>query len=182
MASHAACSLLVEQNGLIYTSVWFSVSLTSSHDHGNVQKGGNVSETAVETCMFLSFVRLMCSSHQGFWKVHASFAQEYPQPFHAALHTPPPTHPPQRHKSTIRRVPTQSALLFSPATPLRPASCKSSTANWQVRGTQQPRSQHIPQHQTETCTTQVWLPPGFWKTYFIISCHKSLQFCFIHFY
>lgn len=47
--------------------------------------------------------------------------------------------PPQRHKSTIRRVPTQSALLFSPATPLRPASCKSSTANWQVRGTQQPR-------------------------------------------
>lgn len=55
---------------------------------------------------------------------------------------------PQRYKSTIRRVPTQSALLFSPATPLRPASCKSSTANWEVRGTQQPRFSKTPKHWT----------------------------------
>lgn len=55
---------------------------------------------------------------------------------------------PQRHKSTVRRVPTQSSLLFCPSTPLRPASCKSSTANWQMRGTQQPRHSTSLQHCT----------------------------------
>lgn len=142
------CSRLVEQNGSIYTSVWFSVwkfklvitMATCKTWVKWISEPIRSAFAAAVTHVSFFCVADVCESLRFFWKVHANFAQEYPQPLScSSSHTHFSPSPPQRHKSTIRRVPTQSALLFSPATPLRPASCKSSTANWQVRGTQQPR-------------------------------------------
>lgn len=102
-------------------------------------------------------VKSICNCHflaRPLWfskRCMQAFAQEYPEAPFMQLFKPYFMYsffpPPQRHKSTIRRVPTQSALLFSP---LRPASCKSLTANWQVRGTQQPRYGTAQKHWTET--------------------------------
>lgn len=106
----------------------------------------------VPACVYmLSMMLSACASI----KISSIF-RRFMQTFHRNTRNPLPSHAasqtlffyptPQRYKSTIRRVPTQSALLFSPATPLRPASCKSSTANWEVRGPQQPRISTNPQN------------------------------------
>lgn len=174
------CSLLVEQNGLIYTSVWFSALQTSSHNHGNVQDLVKCLQNWPIRSAFAALWGLMCV--WGFFgRCMQTLHRNTHNPFHAALHI---FSPPQRHKSTIRRVPTQSALLFSPATPLRPASCKSSTANWQIRGTQQPRystspkTLHYTTHAPHRFDFLLYSGGG---AYLIISCHESLSLMFYDF-
>lgn len=85
--------------------------------------------------------------------------------------------PPQRHKSTRRCVPTQSALLFSPATPLRPASCKSSTANWTSQRHTAARSQHPPPSVYQANADSLWHMHRRFDSlllHFVLSCLVSV--------